>query len=332
MNVAVIQGGPSAEAEVSRVSASGVAEALRKAGHDVERLELGPSLAGALLDGSFDVAFPATHGRIGEDGGLQGLLEVLGLPYVGSGVLACALASDKIRAKQAFRAHDLPLAEQVVVDAHDDLDAAVDSLRQRFPSGVVVKPPTQGSALGVSLVSDVHDTEALRSAFREAFVYDDVVLCERLVRGREVTCAVLDASSLGGLRALPVTEIFSKAADWYDFASRYAVGGSEHACPASLAPGVAQHVQHFACAAHRALGCRDLSRVDFVVGDGDDPSAVTLLEVNVIPGMTATSLFPEAAVAGGVPFPRLCDGLVRSAIARSLERTRVEAVPMPGGG
>ncbi len=328
LNVAVIQGGPSAEAEVSRTSAAGVEQALRTAGHQTKRLELQPALARDLLDGHFDVAFPVTHGRLGEDGGLQGMLEVLGIPYVGSGVLACALACDKIRAKHTFRAHKMPVASQVVLHAGDDLDGSIDPIRDQFPAGIAVKPPTQGSAIGVSLVRDMRDRQAIRTALREALRYDDHVLVERLVQGREVTCAMLDAPALGGFRALAVTEIFSKAASWYDFASRYATGGSEHACPASLPEGVADKIQYIACGAHRAIGCRDLSRVDFVVGDGDDASAVTLLEVNVIPGMTATSLYPEAAAAGGIPFPELCDGFVRSAVARAALEP-VEAVPMP---
>lgn len=330
MKVAVIQGGPSAEAEVSRTSAAGVARALTEAGHEAVRFELEPTLARNLLAGAFNVVFPVTHGRLGEDGALQGLLEVLGLPYVGSGVLACGLACDKIHAKHAFRAHKLPVAEQLVIHVGDDLDGTLALLHDQFPKGVAVKPSTQGSAIGVSLVRDTSDIAALRAAIQLGFKYGDYVLCERLVVGREVTCAVLDSPSFGGLRALPVTEIFSKAAAWYDFKSRYATGGSEHACPAALPAGVAPRVQEIACMAHRALGCRDLSRVDFVVGDGDDGSAVTLLEVNVIPGMTATSLYPEAAAAGGIPFPTLCDGLVRGAVERRGSGSDVEAVPMPG--
>ncbi len=328
MRVAVIQGGPSAEAEVSRTSAAGVAAALQKAGHDVDRIELAPALARALLDGGYEVVFPVTHGKLGEDGALQGLLEVLGLPYVGSGVLACGLACDKVHAKHAFRAYKLPVADQLVLRTGDDLDASMGPLCEQFSSGIAIKPASQGSAIGVSLVRDVRDRDALRRALAEAFRYDDVVLCERLVVGREVTCGVLDAPELGRFRALPATEIFSKAAAWYDFQSRYATGGSVHECPASLPPGVFERVQSIACAAHRALGCRDLSRVDFVVGDGDDPSAVTLLEVNVIPGMTSTSLYPEAAAAAGISFPELCDGMVRSAAKRSSQGS-IAARPMP---
>ena len=328
MKVAVVQGGPSTEAEVSRRSAAGVASALRSAGHTVDQIELAPVLARELLVGNHDVVFPVVHGRHGEDGALQGLLEVLGLPYVGSCVLACALAADKVQAKHLFRMHNLPVAEQVVLRVDDDRDASIRALREQFALGVAVKPASQGSAIGVSLVRDLGETSALHHALEEAFRYDEVVLCERLVVGREVTCGVIDTPSLGSFRALPVTEIFSHASSWYDFRSKYATGGSVHECPASLPSSVFERVQSIACAAHRALGCRDFSRVDFVVGDGSDADAVTLLEVNVIPGMTATSLYPEAVAATGIEFSALCDGLVRGAVERWRSHS-VEARPMP---
>ena len=328
MKVAVIQGGPSAEAEVSRASAKGVAAALEKAGHQTHRLELEPVLAQTLLQRQFDVVFPVTHGKLGEDGGLQGLLEVLGLPYVGSPVIGCAMAADKVRAKHAFRAHDLPVAEQFVISAGDDLDKALVTVIDRLGNGVAVKPASQGSAIGVSLVKDARKPGALRAAIDNALQFDDVVLCERLIRGREATCGVLDVPSLGGLRALPVTEIFSKAADWYDFTSKYAAGGSVHECPARFPLAVVERVQALARQAHRALGCRDLSRVDFMVGDGDNEDAITLLEVNVIPGMTATSLYPEAAAAAGIAFDVLCDAFARNAAERVRDRT-IAALPMP---
>ncbi len=329
MRVAVIQGGPSAEAEVSRSSAKGVSSALRNAGHEVQVVELTRGLAASLLDGAFDVAFPVTHGRLGEDGALQGLLEILGMPYVGSSVLAAALAMDKTAAKTAFRAAGLPLAADVVVHANDDLEASVDRVRRTLGEGVVVKPASQGSAIGITRVDHALEGAALRDAIAGALAFGDTVLCERFVRGREVTCAVVDVPSLDGLRACPPTEIFSKAAEWYDFASRYASGGSVHQCPARLPDHVTRAVQDAAGRAHRALGCRDLSRVDFVVGDGDDPDAVTVLEVNVLPGMTATSLYPEAAAAAGIPFDRLCDALVRNALDRASRDKTVAAIPLP---
>jgi D-alanine-D-alanine ligase len=329
MRVAVIQGGPSAEAEVSRRSAAGVAAALGRAGHGVERLELGPSLARALGDGGFDAAFPATHGALGEDGALQGMLEILGVPYVGSGVLASATAMHKPSAKRAFGQAGLPLAADATVLHGEPLGEAARRVRGRLGRGVVVKPASQGSAIGVALVAEDEPDASLERALADALRYDDVVLCERFVRGREVTCGVLEAPALGGLRAFPPTEIFSKAASWYDFASRYAQGGSAHRCPADLGAELSARVQQIACAAHRAIGCRDLSRVDFVVGDGDDPSAVTLLEVNTLPGMTATSLFPEAAAAAGIAFDVLCDALVRGAQERARSVARPDPVPIP---
>ena len=329
MRIAVVQGGPSAEAEVSRASAAGVASALAQAGHEVERLELSPALARQLLDGSFQAVFPVVHGRIGEDGCLQGLLEVLGMPYVGSGVLASAMAMDKIVAKRAFVEVGLPVAPHAVVRRDDDRAEAFGRVRAAAGAAVVVKPATEGSAIGVSRVHDALSDIELGAALDEALRYDDVALCERFVRGREITCGVVDAPVLGGLRALPVTEIFSKAADWYDFRSRYAAGGSVHACPADLHEPLISRVQQIAVQAHRALGCRDMSRVDFVVGDGDRPDVVTLLEVNAVPGMTATSLYPEAALAAGISFSALCDAFARGAVARAGSRRVVDPVPMP---
>jgi len=323
MKVAVIQGGASAEAEVSRRSAAGVAAALKKAGHQPELLELGASLAATLMQGSFDAVFPATHGRFGEDGCLQGLLEIVGVPYVGSGVLASALGMSKIAAKLCFAAADLPIAPQYIVRAGSDLQRTARELREHLGPAVVIKPSSQGSAIGVTRVAAEAGQDALVKAIQDTLAYDEVVLCERFVPGREITCGVLDLAP-EGLRALPVTEIFSKAADWYDFASRYAAGGSVHQCPASLPAEVSARVQQIARAAHSALGCRDLSRVDFVVGD-----AITLLEVNTIPGMTATSLYPEAVAAAGIPFDQLCDRLVRQAASRAQGKRELAAVPIP---
>jgi len=322
LRVAVIAGGPSAEANVSRSSARAVRAALEGGGLAASVLELDATLAGALA--GFDVAFPVTHGPLGEDGCLQGLLEVLGLPYVGSGVLASALAASKPHAKALFRRDALPVADELVVDQHEGLEAALARVRARFSGWVVVKPASGGSAIGTSRVEV--GAPALSSALEGAFELDASVLVERFVQGLEVTCGVLEDAS--GARALPPTLITSKAADWYDFTSRYAAGGSEHQCPAPLPERVTERVQGVALGAFRALGCRDLGRVDFVVAEGDDPAGVTLLEVNTLPGMTSTSLFPEAALAMGIDFPSLCAGLARRAHARPVRRRPAE-LPMP---
>jgi D-alanine-D-alanine ligase len=328
LRVAVVQGGPSSEAAVSRVSASAVARALGNLGHTVTLLELDRALPAALGGASVDVVFPVVHGALGEDGCLQGLCELLGLPYVGSGVLASALATDKVQAKRLFRAAGLPLAEQFVALRAQGVAACERGARQALGPAIAVKPATQGSAIGVTLVGPDAPPGALAEALEAAFEFDEIALCERFVRGREVTCGVTDAPSLGGLHALPPTEIKANLAHFYDFASRYASGGSVHVCPPDLPPEVVARVQSVAVAAHQALACRDLSRADFVVGDGDDANAVTLLEVNTMPGMTPTSLYPEAMQKAGVSFEAMCAAFLASALERPARRA-VRVLPMP---
>jgi D-alanine-D-alanine ligase len=328
LRVAVIEGGPSAEAEVSRRSAKGVCSALTRAGHDVVRFELDARLPAHLAGGAIDVVFPVVHGSVGEDGCLQGLLEVLGLPYVGSGVLASAAAYDKVFAKQVFRAHGLPTAPEVIVVRGQDPGLAAARVREQLGAAIVVKPSAQGSALGVTRLGPTTSEADWISAIEKALLLGDAALCERFVVGREVTCGVVDASTLGHARAFCPTEIFAKAADFYDFTSRYGQGASAHTCPAILPDGVTDRVREIALTAHKALGCRDLSRADFVVGDGPDETAVTLLEVNTLPGMTPTSLYPEAAEVAGVTMQDLCDGLARSALARG-SRPAWQPVPLP---
>jgi D-alanine-D-alanine ligase len=328
LDVAIIQGGPSSEAQVSRSSAQGVAAALEKVGHHVTRIELDPALGKTLSDAEPEVVFPIVHGALGEDGSLQGLLEVLGLPYVGSGVLPSALACNKIAAKMIFRHHGLPVAEEAIVRRGDDLAAAARRVRAAVGRAVVVKPHAQGSAIGVTRIHGEMSDAELTTALELALQLDDAALCERFVVGREVTCGVLDVAGAGQTYALPPTEMVAKLGEFYDFKSRYGQGGADHTCPAALPVGVSEAVQAAALAAHRALGCRDLSRADFVVGDGADADKITLLEVNTLPGMTPTSLFPEAAAVVGISMERLCDLLVRSAHARGARRG-VSAIPLP---
>jgi D-alanine-D-alanine ligase len=308
LRIAIVQGGPSTEAEVSRESATAVARAL--ADHDVVRLELDEWLPESLRTGGFDVVFPVAHGPFGEDGCLQGLLEILALPYVGSNVLASALAMDKVAARRAFAASGLPIAKGRAVRRGD---AQVGELRASISKRLVVKPARSGSAIGVHRVDEDASDDDLARALEQAWALDEVALVEHFARGREITCSVLD---LDGPRALAATEIESPKDAFYTYQARYAPGRSVHTCPAKLPPATTERVHEVALEAHRALGCRDLSRVDFVVGDDEDPEKVTLLEVNTLPGFTATSLYPEAAAAAGIPFPALCDRLVRHAFAR----------------
>ncbi len=336
LSVAVVQGGPSAEAEVSRASAKAVAKALTEAGHAVERIELDAYLAESIRTGGYDVVFPAVHGAVGEDGSLQGLLEVLQVPYVGSRVLASALAMDKRLARRIFALEGLPIAKGIAVTRGEE-SAIVAAARARREVGarLVVKPSSSGSAIGVARLDEAATDAMVAAAIDAAWTLDDTAIVEHFARGREVTCGVLDvdvraASSGAGapdattaappafLRALPPTEIRSPNDAFYTYEARYAPGRSLHECPAALGPALTARVQAAAVAAHRALGCRDLSRVDFVVGDGDDGDALFLLEVNTMPGFTGTSLYPEAAAVARIPFPVLCDALVRAAHTRGV--------------
>jgi D-alanine-D-alanine ligase len=327
LSVAVIAGGPSSEAAVSRASAAAVHTALKQAGHRPVVLELDADLATGLGQGRFDVAFPVTHGPVGEDGCLQGLLEVLALPYVGSGVLASALAASKPHAKTMFRLAGLPVAGDALVRRGEHLGQRARQLRAELGQAVVVKPASGGSAIGVSRVAEESDDAVLVEALAVALDADDCALVESFLPGSEVTCGVLEADA-GMARPLPPTRIMSRAAEWYNFESKYAAGGSEHRCPAGFDSPVTQRIQQLAVAAHCALGARDLSRVDFIVGDEHSAASVTVLELNSLPGMTATSLYPEAAAVAGLDFPTLCDLLARGAYRRP-RRVVPAAVPMP---
>ncbi len=324
MIVAVITGGPSSEAEVSRASARGVTDALRSAGHEVIVLELDRSLGEKLTHQNFDVVFPVSHGAVGEDGSLQGLLEVHDLPYVGSGVLASALAMSKPVAKKLFVSVGLPVARGLTLTRSDPPRAAtrcVDDLGAHL----VVKPAAGGSALGVSRLKHA-SIEQIVEALEAVWAVDEAALVEQFIEGREVTCAVLEDEH--GVRALAATEITSPNDAFYTYAARYAPGRSVHVCPAPLGELLTRRVHELAVAAHVALQCRDLCRVDFVVSDDTSAESVTLLEVNTMPGFTPTSLYPEAATAAGIPFPSLCDLLVKRARARGAPR-RNAAVPLP---
>jgi D-alanine-D-alanine ligase len=320
LRVALIAGGPSAEAEVSRTSARGVFAALERAGHAPTLFELDGALARKLAAASFDVAFPVTHGPLGEDGCLQGLLEVQGLPYVGSQVLASALAASKPHAKALFRAQGLPLADEALLERSQDFRKQLAQIRARFAADLVLKPASGGSAIGVEVLTKAASDAEAEAAAERAFELEPSLLVERFTPGLEVTCGVLEEGS--ALRALPPTWIRPKASGHYDFVSKYRDGGSEHVCPAPFAPALSERIQGAALLAHRALGCRDLSRVDFIVDTAGEGSFI-VLEVNTLPGMTPVSLFPEAAAAAGIPFESLCDRLVQRAFARPRRQAQV---------
>lgn len=338
LSVAVVQGGPSTEAQVSRASAAAVERALREAGHRVVRLELDARLAESLRTGGFDVAFPVVHGAVGEDGSLQGLFEVLGLPYVGSGVLASAMAMHKRVARVIFERAGLPVAKGIALSRGGDARKAAEAARREVGARLVVKPSAHGSAIGVTRIEGDAPVEEVARAIDKAWAMDDVAIVEHFAKGREATCGVLEvgrtpersegSTAADAAEALPPTEILSPHDPFYTYQARYAPGRSVHVCPAQWPAHLIARVQDVAVRAHVALGCRDLSRVDFIVGDEGDPNAVTLLEINTLPGMTATSLYPEAAGKRGLSMAQLCDALVARAHSRG-PTPRSSALPLP---
>ena len=310
LTVAVLAGGDSPEAEVSRSSAAGVAAALKKRGHRPHTVEAGADLTQELLALRPDVVFPMLHGPPGEDGTVQGLLAMLGFPFVGSDVQGCAVAMDKHVAKALFRAEGLPVAEDVLVAADADAEAAARTVQAALGDRVAIKPRRQGSALGLTPLPNGGD---LVAPLRAALAFGDGVLVERFTPGREITVGVLHEHGQPAV-ALPVIEIAVAEGEWYDYRNRYTPGRSEHRAPALPAAQLAD-LQALAVRAHHCLGLRDLSRADFIVGD-----AICLLEVNTIPGMTPTSLYPDACRTHGIDFEELADRLVRSAERRASEK------------
>jgi len=309
-SVAVLMGGPSAEAEVSRASAAEVARALESLGHQAPLVELDNNTANALAEISPDVVFPALHGPPGEDGTVQGFLEILGYPYIGSSVHGSAVAMDKSLAKTIFREFGLPVCEHLVFDSHCDPDTASAQVHARFGDRVVVKPLGQGSAIGVTPLANGGD---LKPALTNALRFGHGVLVEPYVLGAEITVGVLDPAGESA-RALPVIEIRTAGDEWYDYENRYTAGRSEHVIPAPLSAATTAELQQIALTAHRSLRLRDLSRADFIVTDSEE---IFLLEVNTLPGMTPTSLFPDGARAVDISFPELMQLLVESALRRA---------------
>ena len=292
--VAVLMGGVSVEREVSLVSGKGVAAALRGRGHDVREIDAGPDLVTDILAWSPDVVFNALHGRWGEDGCVQGLLEWLRIPYTHSGVLASALAMDKVRAKDAFRAAGLPVADSLV--------AARDEVRSThlMTPPYVVKPINEGSSIGIAFVTAKANTPA-----RLGDDSPDQVMVERYIPGRELTTAVLDD------RPLAVTDIFTDG--WYSYHAKYDEGGSSHMVPADIPREIEVACLDYALRAHRVLRCRGLSRTDFRWDETRGIDGLYLLETNTQPGMTPTSLAPEQAAVCGMSFADVACWLLEDA-------------------
>jgi D-alanine-D-alanine ligase len=297
-HVAVLMGGWSAEREVSLRSGNACAAALTRMGYRVTPVDVGRDIAAVLTAAKPDAALNVLHGRPGEDGTLQGLLEILGIPYSHSGVMASAVAMQKDYAKAMFRAHGVPVAEDRVVSR---LEAAKAHL---MAPPYVIKPVAEGSSVGVFIVTENHPHPP-QELFRDDWAFGDKVMVERYVAGKELTCAVM------GDRALDVIEIVPSTR-FYDYEAKYAAGGSKHLLPAPVLPNVYQEVRRLAVAAHNALGCRGVSRADFRYDDRGSGELICL-EVNTQPGMTETSLVPELAAYAGITFDELVQWMVEDA-------------------
>jgi D-alanine-D-alanine ligase len=303
--VAVLKGGRSLEARVSLKSGARVEDALERLGHEVEGIDVGHDLVARLTELRPDVCFVALHGRDGEDGTVQELLEVMGIPFTGSGVSACIRCADKVLAKHTLQDAGLPTPDFVAFNetAFKELGAAeaLPAIEGQLGFPLVVKPANQGSALGIKLARSAGEVPA---ALVAAFSYADKVLLERHVDGRDLAVSIL------GDEALPVVEAVVTEGDLYDFEARYEIGRTTFRCPAELPGDVTREAQELALAAHRLLGCRGFSRVDLMLG----PDGLTVLEANTVPGLTDTSLLPQAAEAAGIGFDEL--------IARVLDLSR----------
>ena len=297
-HVAVLMGGWSAERDVSLRSGKACADALGRRGYRVTPIDVGRDIAATLTATTPDAALNVLHGRPGEDGTLQGLLEILGIPYTHSGVLASAVAMQKDTAKVLFRAAGVPVAEDRVVSRLEAAKAHV------MAPPYVIKPLAEGSSVGVFIVTEEHPNPP-QELFRDDWPFGDSVMVERHIPGKELTCAVL------GDRALDVIEIVS-ATRFYDYEAKYAAGGSRHLLPAPILPNVYQEVRRLSLAAHSALGCRGGSRADFRYDDRGTGKLICL-EVNTQPGMTETSLVPELAAYAGITFDELVQWMVEDA-------------------
>lgn len=301
--IAVLMGGRSAEREVSLKTGEQVARALTQRGHEVVRIDSADdAFIGELRRLAPDVVFVCLHGRYGEDGTIQGLLEILGLPYVGSGVLASALAMDKAMSKAVYEHAGVPTPPWAVVRRGEPVEA--DAIVAALGEKLAVKPANEGSAIGVTIVRDARE---LPGAIGTALEHFRVALIESFIPGAEVTVGVVgndDPTVLPTLQVVPVN-------DFYDYESKYVPGMSRHLIPADVPEAARRESQRLALLAHDVLGCRGMSRTDLII---TEDGRAYVLETNTIPGMTETSLLPDAARAAGIEFPSLCEMLVRLAL------------------
>ncbi len=297
--IGVLMGGLSSEREVSLATGNAILKALQEKGYKAVAIDVNRDVAEVIRKSGIEIAFNGLHGKYGEDGAIQGLLEFSGIPYTGSGILASSVGMNKILSKLVFKAHGLLVGPYLVVHAEkrEQLSEALSIMS--FP--LVVKPSSEGSSVGVSLV---YQHDELAPAADLAFKYDHEILIEKYITGKEVQVGVLGDRALGAIEIVP-KNVF------YDYEAKYKEGMSEHFFPARIPADVYQRVLQSGLDAHRALGCKGYSRVDFII---DAAGAPYILEVNTLPGMTATSLLPDIARGVGIPFPDLVEEILRLAL------------------
>jgi D-alanine-D-alanine ligase len=303
--IAVLMGGRSAEREVSLSSGRGVIAALREEGFDAVPLDPGDNPGDQLFQARPDAVFNALHGRFGEDGTVQGLLELMRIPYTHSGVLSSALAMHKERTKDVYRAAGLPVVKSIVADRRDV--AGVHLMEPPY----VVKPVNEGSSVGIYIIRK-GDNRPPAELGSDTWTLSNEMMVEEFVPGRELTVSVMGANLFGKERALGVTEITTEL-EFYDYEAKYAPGGSKHILPAQISSKVAEQAMELAVAAHKALGCRGVTRTDFRYDDTGSKHRMILLETNTQPGMTPTSLVPEQAAHIGMSYAKLCRWIVEDA-------------------
>ncbi|HHW29645.1 MAG TPA: D-alanine--D-alanine ligase [Syntrophomonadaceae bacterium] len=307
--IAVLMGGRSSEREISLKTGRQVSQALLEKGYEIKQIDPAGDLIGELQGFQPDVVFIALHGRYGEDGTMQGLLEILGFPYTGSGVLSSALCMDKVMAKKIMEYEGIPTPPyQVITEQYDR--STIESLTKELGLPLVVKPVREGSTIGVSIV---REEDELEKALHEAFKYDQSVVVEKYIDGIELTAAVLGTKEP---RVLPLIEIVSET-EFYDYTAKYTPGMSHHIIPARIPPEAVAQVEELALKTYKAMNCSQYARVDLMLNKKYEPF---ILETNTLPGMTETSLLPDAARAAGISFAELISLLVDEAYLLAAER------------
>ncbi|WP_346894308.1 D-alanine--D-alanine ligase [uncultured Roseibium sp.] len=300
-HVAVLMGGWVSERPVSLSTGRECVKALKEAGYKVTEIDIDRNVAAVLKEVAPDVAFNALHGPFGEDGCIQGILEVMGIPYTHSGVMASALAMNKVKAKAVMAAAGVPVTEHCIVNRHEV------GREHPMKPPYVIKPINEGSSFGVLIVKEDQDYPP-QELTRDDWPYPDVLMCERFIAGRELTCAVMGDRALGVIDIVPVGHGF------YDYDAKYLEGGSKHILPAKISPIVYQKIQTLTLEAHQSLGCRGVSRADFRFDEREDGTGELIcLEVNTQPGMTPTSLVPDMAAHEGMSFKDLVSWMVEDA-------------------